>query len=239
MRGRGIAATLGAFALLCAPAGAHPGHAALITVGNFRFDPPNVTIAQNEYVLWYYNKLDRNHSVTADAGQDMSFDSDAGKQPGQVQHPANDGFSVLFDKTGRYTFHCKVHASMTGSVTVTPGLDPAPPSPPGRPQLTGVKLASSKVCSRRSRRCTKPGVVVRMTLDRKASVRALVRQRSGTTVIDGTLKETAFVGRAGTSSRRIGLGSLRPGQYQLKVVAIDDNTGESSTAARLAFTVRR
>ena len=239
MRGTGIAATLGACVLLCAPAAAHPGHSALVTVGGFRYAPRDVTIAQNEYVLWAYNALDRNHSVTADAGQAMSFDSDAGKQPGQVQHPANDGFSVLFDKTGRFTFHCKVHAFMTGSVTVTPGLDPPAPSPPGRPRLTGVKLASSKVCSRRSRRCPKPGVVVRMTLDRKASVRALVRRRSGTTVIDGTLAETAFAGRAGTSSRRIDLGSLRPGQYQLKLVAIDDNTGESSTAARLAFTVRR
>jgi len=236
MRGRVIAATLGAFVLLCASASAHPGHAAVVIVGNFAFEPASVTIAQNEYVLWHYNKLDRNHSVTSDAGQAMSFDSDAGKLPSQVQHPPNDGFSVLFDKPGTFTYGCKVHQSMRGSVTVTPA--PATPPAPGAPLLTGVKLSSAKVCSRRSRRCARPGVVVRMTLDKKASVRALVRRRRGTKAIGGTLTETAFAGRAGTNTRRIALGSLRPGQYQLKVVAIDDTTGESSTAARLAFTVR-
>jgi hypothetical protein len=58
---------------------------------------------------------DTNHSATADDG---SFDSDAGKAPGLNLHKINDYYAVQLPKAGVYTYHRKVHADMTGTITV-------------------------------------------------------------------------------------------------------------------------
>ena len=51
-------------------------------------------------------------------GQAESFDSDPGKAPKAIAHPAGHAFTHLFTKTGRFTYRCRVHPAMRGEVTV-------------------------------------------------------------------------------------------------------------------------
>jgi len=68
--------------------------------------PANTPVAKGDTVLWT-NKMNMNHTVTADNG---SFDSGTfGKDK---------TFSHVFDTAGTVAYHCKIHASMKGKVTV-------------------------------------------------------------------------------------------------------------------------
>ncbi len=125
--------------------------------------------------------------------------------------------SRRFDQVGTFGYHCKVHPTvMRGRVVVDQAPDPA-----ALPALSGVRL---RVAGTRA--------TLRFTVDQPASVRALVR-RGGR-----TLRESTYAAKAGTSTRRLSLKRLKPGAYQLKVVAIDDSTGLSSKAKRVSFRVR-
>ena len=97
----------------------HAGHGATwIGISQFKYTPDSATIYAGDSVLWTWNGPDTDHSVTADAGQSMQFDSDAGKSDAQILHPVNDGYGVTFNEPGSYRYHCRVHSSMTGTITV-------------------------------------------------------------------------------------------------------------------------
>jgi plastocyanin/predicted lipoprotein with Yx(FWY)xxD motif len=77
-------------------------------IANFAFAPVDITVTVGETVTWT-NADSPSHTVTADDG---SFDS-GGIAPGAT-------FSQSFTKAGTYAYHCTIHPSMTGTVTVTP-----------------------------------------------------------------------------------------------------------------------
>jgi plastocyanin len=81
----------------------------IVTMKNFRFDPPNITVAQGTEVLWVNNDQVARHTVTADDG---AFDS------GDV--PPSGSFSFTYNvQPGTYAYHCIHHApTMTGTVNV-------------------------------------------------------------------------------------------------------------------------
>ena len=70
------------------------------------FDPSTITITTGTTITWT-NKDAIGHTVTSDAG---IFDS------GILN--ANGTFSYTFDTAGTFTYHCKVHPTMTASVVV-------------------------------------------------------------------------------------------------------------------------
>lgn len=78
-----------------------------VTISNFTFSPATLTVSVGTKVTWT-NKDSVTHTVTADQG---AFDSDD-LSPGH-------SFSFTFTKAGTYTYHCKIHASMTATIIVS------------------------------------------------------------------------------------------------------------------------
>ena len=108
-----------------------------VTIENFAFDPADLTVSVGDTVTWS-NKDSAAHTATADGG---SFDT------GTIA--AGSSKSVTFSKAGTFTYHCKIHASMTARVVVeaasggggggattsrrrTPPAEPAPAHRPSR-----------------------------------------------------------------------------------------------------------
>ncbi|HET6924634.1 MAG TPA: cupredoxin family copper-binding protein, partial [Candidatus Saccharimonadales bacterium] len=79
-----------------------------VTIENMAFTPANISISSGSTVTWT-NKDSVTHTVTETDGQNG---------PSLTVEP---GKSVVFtfDKPGIYRYHCTIHPSMTGTVTVT------------------------------------------------------------------------------------------------------------------------
>src|SRR4051794_30358701 len=212
MRTRAVIVVAGAawMAVGTGVADPHPGHPQpTVTVANFAFTPQTINAYTNDTVLWTWNGPDTDHSVTSDASSPKQFDSDAGKPAAQVLHPTGFGYSVTFAKAGTYTYHCKVHSNMTGTVVVKD----APSTTPTAPTLSAAKV-------RMSGRVAK----VTLTVDQKSDVQLLVTRRGRTR----TLREVDTTVPAGTSTRRVRFGHLRPGPYDVRTIAVNPLTGLSS-----------
>ena len=86
-------------------AGASAGNA--VTVVDFGFNPDTIKVKVGTTVTWTNTGV--THTVTADKGL---FDSGMFK--------SGETFSFTFAKGGTFTYHCAIHSSMRGTVTVTP-----------------------------------------------------------------------------------------------------------------------
>jgi len=81
---------------------------ALVTMADFSFTPQAVTIARNQYVTWK-NTGPSTHTATDDA---------SAWSTGSI---ASGGSTLVhFATAGVFTYHCAIHPTMTGTVTVTP-----------------------------------------------------------------------------------------------------------------------
>lgn len=100
---------------------------AAIDIIDFQFVPQTVTVNQGDTVQWA-NKGASIHTTTSDTGV---WDSGI-ISPGL-------SFGRVFNTAGTFTFHCRIHPSMTGFVVVQ-----SPPQPPPQtPTQTGVGLDGS------------------------------------------------------------------------------------------------
>jgi len=77
-----------------------------VTIQNFSFGPATLEVPVGTTVTWT-NKDSTNHTATADDG---SFDSKA-ISTGQT-------FTQTFTTAGTFTYHCSIHTTMTGTITV-------------------------------------------------------------------------------------------------------------------------
>ena len=77
-----------------------------VSIQDFFFDPADAAVEPGTSIVWV-NQGQEPHTVTADDG---SFDSG-------VLNPG-DSFMVTFLGSGTLTYHCEIHPSMVGSVTV-------------------------------------------------------------------------------------------------------------------------
>lgn len=91
-----------------ASAGAGVGSGNSVAVVDNDFNPATLTVKAGTTVQWT-NTGSATHTVTAD---DASFDSNF----------MNSGatFSHTFAAAGTFAYHCNVHSSMHGTITVTP-----------------------------------------------------------------------------------------------------------------------
>ena len=87
------------------PANQPPASSASVEISGFTFSPSELTVAKGATVTWT-NKDSMAHTVTS-----SSFDS------GPVQNGGS--FSFTFTQAGTYDYHCSIHPSMTGKITVT------------------------------------------------------------------------------------------------------------------------
>jgi plastocyanin len=100
-----LLAACGGSAATTAPAG---GGAASARIAKSAFVEAALKVKVGESITWT-NTDGFGHTVTAD---DASFDS------GTIAGGAT--FSHKFATAGTFAYHCAIHKSMTGSVTVTP-----------------------------------------------------------------------------------------------------------------------
>jgi plastocyanin len=133
-----------AVGLVAAALTLHPGPAsavdASVSIGDNFFSPSSVSIDVGDTVTWTWTGSNM-HSTTSDDGQADSWDSGT-KSSGTFAH--------TFDTAGVFTYHCKVHASMKGTVTVG-GASPSPstsPSPTGTPTPSTPALAIADASAR-------------------------------------------------------------------------------------------
>jgi plastocyanin len=218
MRGIAVLLACAGLAVLAPGASPHSGHGPTqVAIGEFAFAPKDAQVFQGDSVVFTWKGPDTDHSATGD-----EFDSDPGRQPA---HAAGDTYSVTFSKVGTFSYHCKVHPFMTGTVTVQE-LPPAPP----QPALTAPVLSKVRVKPRTFARRTR----VSFNLDWPAIVRATLRRRSK------VVKQIQFSSPPGDHRRTLDFGrKLRSGTYVLRLVAVDSGNGMTSRPVNVAVEVRR
>lgn len=85
--------------------GPAPGQQYRLTIEEFAYKPNPITIKPGVIVAWV-NKDSVAHTITHDGGE---FDTEL--NPGR-------GFGRTFGTPGTFNYHCKIHPSMTGTITV-------------------------------------------------------------------------------------------------------------------------
>src|SRR3954467_12765314 len=132
-------------ALGCGPLSATPALAADATINipsrAANFTPRTITIAPDQTVQWGWSgpANERNHSPASDARQAESWDAHPGIVKPDFDHGAGHTFDHTFVKSGSFTYHCKVHADMTGTVVVTGAPVPSYTAP--SPSFAGDDVA--------------------------------------------------------------------------------------------------
>ena len=82
--------------------------ATAVSIDNFAFSPAAVAVKTGASVTWTNNDGEP-HTVSFDDGQARS----------PVLAAPNATFSHMFTHAGTFTYHCSIHAYMTGTVTVS------------------------------------------------------------------------------------------------------------------------
>ncbi len=80
-----------------------------ITIKNFAFDPPALTVKAGTVVTWVNNDQ-APHALASDTGSPAAFLSDT-LSPGA-------SFTFTFTRPGTYPYHCSIHPSMKGTILV-------------------------------------------------------------------------------------------------------------------------
>lgn len=80
-----------------------------VSIKNFAFDPSTLTVKAGTAVTWVNND-GAPHALVSDNGAPVSFSSDT-LAPGAA-------YSFTFTQAGTYPYHCSIHPSMKGTVTV-------------------------------------------------------------------------------------------------------------------------
>jgi plastocyanin len=79
-----------------------------VTIENFAFDPPTMTVAAGSQIVWT-NRDEEPHTVTG-VDQAQPFKSAA--------LDTGDTFAVTFAKPGTYKYFCSIHPHMVGTIVV-------------------------------------------------------------------------------------------------------------------------
>lgn len=119
--------------------------------------------------------------------------------------------------------------SPTSTPTTTPGGSTPPPSGGSGPAVTSfrVRATSGRFCTRRSARCRKPGVFLRLSLGATEPVRVRGTLRRGSRRV----RSVSLLARPGTRRVKLPGSALRPGRYALSLKA-------RAITRRVRFSVR-
>ena len=211
-----------------------------VSISDYRWSTPDVQVDLGEHVTWYWVGPDTMHSITGTSPNSLGVDSDPGVS--QPDHRIGDTFQTSFDQPGVYSFHCKLHTTVKGTVTVTadPGdpasePDPVPQSKVDRsaPKLRDVRLGSPKFGRR--------GTSLRFSIGETSKVSADYYRYDA----DGKRRFTGYA----TWPAHIGFNGVRiankrkhfnprPGSY-LAVLRATDEANNVSATKRVRFLIRK
>src|SRR5579872_4869188 len=85
-----------------------------VAIADFSFTPNTLSVAQGTTVTWT-NHGRASHTVTADGG---AFDSSPTCTTGGSCLSPGQAFSFTFAAPGTYTYHCRIHTFMHGTIVV-------------------------------------------------------------------------------------------------------------------------
>src|SRR3954453_16520787 len=97
------------WALAATPARADTKVIDAVDTNASQFQPPNVTINVGDSVRWEFDQAATSHTVTS-SSSNWTLD--------ETHAPNSAPITKTFDTPGVYSFLCKIHSGMTGSVTV-------------------------------------------------------------------------------------------------------------------------
>lgn len=80
-----------------------------VSIANMAFTPPDITVTKGTTVTWTNNDA-VTHTVTENDGK-------TGPDSGDLAPTKT--YSFTFNNTGTFKYHCSIHPSMLGTVTVT------------------------------------------------------------------------------------------------------------------------
>jgi len=99
-------------ALPITPISQAPVSANTITIKNFAFDPQTLTVNAGSTVRWVnYDRVTHRIVFIDTAGRDTDVDSG-------VLSPSQSWSSNQFKQPGTYSYYCKIHPEMTGTLIV-------------------------------------------------------------------------------------------------------------------------
>jgi plastocyanin len=210
-----------------------------ISISDYQWSDPEIEIGLGEHVSWYWIGPDLMHSVTGEPPNAIGIDSDP--QVNTPLHRIGDTFRLDFDAPGTYSFTCKLHSAVSGTVTVsaTPG-DPVSepdPVPQSRVDLRAPTLRDLALADRVAHH---RGTRLRFALDERAKVDAEFyrRQRHGPREFAGYQRLDAHIGlndvRIAAPSKQFDAG---PGRY-LVLVRATDESNNTSRARKLRLAIR-
>jgi plastocyanin len=212
-----------------------------ISISNYAWSDQDFTIDRGEHVSWYWIGPDTMHSITGDSPDAKGIDSDP--QTNQPQHKIGDTFRVDFDNPGIYSFRCKLHSTVNGTVTVssTPGDPITEPDPIPRskvdleaPNLRDLRLGSTTV--------RRKGTSMKYSINERARIEIeyLRSKRRGGRQFAGYARYKG--GHIGANGLRFGIRRTnfpaRPGRYLAKVRAID-KAANATRPFKLRFRIVR
>ena len=107
-------------------ADAPPSGERSVSIGGYEFAPSNITVNKGDTVVWRWTGPDTNHDVSSTPGQAETFQSHPGVPAGNVSGPPAGGtYSHKVDQLGTFSYLCRVHPEMTGTVKVVESGAPA------------------------------------------------------------------------------------------------------------------
>lgn len=203
-----------------------------ISISDYRWSDADVKIDLGEHVTWYWTGPDLMHSVTGQPPNATQWDSDPKTLP---HHKIGDDYQISFDKPGVYSFQCKIHSLVRGTVTVsnTPGNPEAEPDPVPKSNVdrTAPKLRQVRLPYRFGKR----GVPMPYTLNEagRLSVDYYRYNRKGKPRFAGW---ATYNGHVGNNTARIG--ARRPhfkpksGRYLVELRVTDEASNTSPPTKR-------
>lgn len=211
-----------------------------VAIGDYRWSQPDLQLDLGEHVTWYWVGPDTMHSVTGISSSARGLDSDP--TTNQPQHPIGDSFQLSFDTPGTYTFQCKLHSSVGGTIEVSsdPGnphreVDPIPQSNVDltAPRVNGAELERKRLHKRR-------GARLRFALDERSVLDAdYYRIRHDRKHFEGWAEWNGHIGynsiRFGSRERHF---RAPPGRY-VALLRATDEANNASPAKRLHFRIAR
>jgi plastocyanin len=226
----GSVALLTALLLVPAPTLGHPGHGpSEVQVGDAFFRSNDLRVATGDTVVWKWLGPAGDHSVSSDPGQAESFDSDPGKTTG-IGHPAGFAFTHQFTKAGVFTYRCRVHAAMTGKVTVVALAE----RDSVRPVIRSASVRPSRVCADSAPGCRVTRAYLHVRLSERSTVVARIER-----AVHGRWKLTRtfdFDAARGRDQHRLHVRGFDPGPYRARLVAYD-SVGNRSRGKRVRFRI--
>ncbi|HXY57773.1 MAG TPA: cupredoxin domain-containing protein [Methylocystis sp.] len=108
--GRGLTATLAAFAVCVACSEAKAENVLRVAIEKFAFDPQTIAARVGDRIV-FVNRDELPHSVVGLRGEEEVFRS-------VEQMDTDDSFEVVIDGPGDIAIVCGLHASMTGNILV-------------------------------------------------------------------------------------------------------------------------